>query len=157
MTAKTMSSSIEIAAEPEAIFAIIANPHRHPEIDGSGTLGADIAGPDRLVLGSRFKVKVDQGWMRYPTTNRVVEYEPNRLIAWRHIAPQRWRYELEPLRPKRTRVTESMDYGYWGPLAFIARRAFHGDQAAIERHLARLKEVAEEGVGTGEEGGKEGP
>jgi hypothetical protein len=36
-----------------------------------------------------------------------------------------------------------MDYGYWGPLAFIANRAFHGDQAAIERTLARLKGVAE--------------
>jgi hypothetical protein len=38
-----------------------------------------------------------------------------RLIAWRHVGPHRWRYELEP-DPAGTRVTETWDASYRNPV-----------------------------------------
>ncbi len=48
----------------------------------------------------------------YRVRNRVVEFEENRLIAWRHFEPQHWRFELQPTKSG-TRVTETFDYSYW--------------------------------------------
>jgi hypothetical protein len=52
--------------------------------------------------------------MLYTTRNTVVEYEPDRRIAWRHRARHIWRWELAPADGG-TRVTES-----WG---WSAKRA----------------------------------
>jgi uncharacterized protein YndB with AHSA1/START domain len=142
---KTMNSTIEIAAPPEAIFDVVANPHRHPEIDGSGTLNATVEGPDRLSLGARFKVKVTQrGRFSYPTINRVVEFEEDQRIAWKHWGPQVWRYEFEPVSDGSTRVTETFDYSGYRMFAGFARRMFAGNQEAMDRTLARLKAMVED-------------
>ena len=45
----------------------------------------------------------------YRIGNTVVEYEPDRLIAWRHAGGHRWRYELEPVDGG-TKVTETFDW-----------------------------------------------
>jgi hypothetical protein len=45
----------------------------------------------------------------YRVTNRVVELEPDRRIAWCHFARAIWRYELEPVDGG-TRVTETFDW-----------------------------------------------
>jgi hypothetical protein len=39
----------------------------------------------------------------------VVEFDENRLIAWRHFGGHRWRYELEPAGAG-TRVRETYDW-----------------------------------------------
>ena len=41
--------------------------------------------------------------------NRVVEFEPERRIAWRHFTANRWRYELAPTADGGTTVTETFD------------------------------------------------
>jgi hypothetical protein len=46
----------------------------------------------------------------YRVTNRVVEYEEGRLIAWRHFSGHRWRWELKPVDEQTTEVTETFDY-----------------------------------------------
>ena len=43
-------------------------------------------------------------------SNKVVEFETDRLIAWRHFGRHRWRYELDPVGDGATRVTETFDY-----------------------------------------------
>ena len=43
-----------IDAPPEAIFDLLADPKRHREIDGSGTVRDPRGTVDRLKLGSRF-------------------------------------------------------------------------------------------------------
>ena len=48
--------------------------------------------------------------LRPISTNKVVEYEPNRLIAWCHPGKHRWRYELEPVDGG-TRVTQHCRLG----------------------------------------------
>jgi hypothetical protein len=41
------SARIVINAPAEKIFAILSNPHRHKEIDGSHTIQENISGPDK--------------------------------------------------------------------------------------------------------------
>ena len=95
-----------IPAPAEAIFDLLADPGRHHEIDGSGTIvGARSAGERRLALGDSFGMDMDWG-VNYATKNVVVEFEENRRIAWQTLAPKPlsyvltgriWRYELEPV------------------------------------------------------------
>ena len=127
-----------IAAPPEKIFDLLADPNRHQEIDGSGTVRGTPGGSQRLALGSKFGMSMNMG-LNYSMVSTVVEFEQNRLIAWQtrpSIAPMRlliggriWRYELVPqdggtlvreswdtrkevvpfmLRPMRTKTIESM-------------------------------------------------
>ncbi len=105
----SVSTSRVIAASPEAIFDILADPAMHPVIDGSGTVqttrGRDV---ERLQLGTTFGMDMRRG-VGYSILNTVVEFEEGRLIAWRHFHGHRWRYELEPV-PGGTQVTETFDY-----------------------------------------------
>ena len=85
---KIKSARIVISAPSAKIFAILANPRRHQEIDGSSTIIANISGPEELFLGSKFGMKMHLG-INYRILNTVVEYRKNELIAWRHLG--RWR------------------------------------------------------------------
>jgi uncharacterized protein YndB with AHSA1/START domain len=105
---RTVRASTVVAAPPEKVFALLANPHRHAEFDGSGTVRGAVSGPERLALGDRFGMAMRMG-VPYRITNRVVEFEPDRRIGWCHFAKAIWRYELEPV-PGGTRVTETFDY-----------------------------------------------
>jgi uncharacterized protein YndB with AHSA1/START domain len=108
-----------IAAPPEKIFELVANPKRHPDIDGSGTVKqADTGGPDRLALGDRFGMAMKMG-VPYRMVNVVTEFEENRRIAWapkvevlgkviEGFAGRLYRYELEP-RDGGTLVRETWD------------------------------------------------
>lgn len=144
MTDRQVSRNVEVAAAPEVVFAILADPRQHPHIDGSGTVRATVRGPERLALGSRFGMRMRAG-LPYRVSNRVVEYEEDRRIAWRHFAPHVWRYELEPLPDGGTRVIETFDYTGTGAIGrlqelvgFPARNA-----RGIEATLPRLKALAE--------------
>lgn len=77
-------------------------------MDGSGTVKGVARGPDELVLGSRFRMKMRLG-LPYLMTSTVVEYDEHRLIAWAHFGKHRWRFELEPVDGG-TKVTESFDW-----------------------------------------------
>ena len=116
------SSNVEtverfIAAPASAIFAIVADASRHPEIDGSGTVRAATTGAGPLTLGSKFGMSMKAG-VPYSMVNEVIEFEPDRLIAWQTTSPlpgvrlfvggRIWRYELEPAADG-TLVRESWD------------------------------------------------
>jgi uncharacterized protein YndB with AHSA1/START domain len=107
--AKSVSVERVIAAPPEKIFDVLADPSQHPVIDGSGTVmhtrGKE---PTRLELGTKFGMSMRMG-IPYAITNTVVEFDENRLIAWRHFGGHRWRYELEPAGDG-TRVRETYDW-----------------------------------------------
>lgn len=139
-----VSASIDIAAPASQIFAILANPRRHGEIDGSGTIRRCLNGPARLSLGSEFVVAMRLWGVPYRVRNRVVEFDENRLVAWRHFEPQHWRFELE-CTDTGTRVTETFDYSYW-PLAGRLLLTLLGwprrNSRAITRTLERLATAA---------------
>ena len=144
MASDVLTASAVIAAPPGVVFAILADPRQHPRIDGSGTVRGNVSGPERLVLGSRFGMDMKQG-APYKITNKVVEYDEDRLIAWRHMGLHRWRYELEPTNNGGTRVTESWDLTHYPRLVRPVMRALFGakTQTAIEATLVRLAEAAE--------------
>jgi len=105
-----------IQAPPEAIFALLVDPQKHREIDGSGTVRDAKGTSQRLTLGSSFGMSMKMG-LPYSMVSTVIEYEENRRIAWQTRGPTRigklvggriWRYELEPV-DSGTRVRESWD------------------------------------------------
>ena len=142
---KIKAARIVVAATPTTIFNILANPHRHKEIDGSQTIRSNISGPERLVLGSKFGMAMRLG-INYRIMNKVVEFKENELIAWRHLGRWRWRYELKDLGNGSTEVTETFDGSYAPALAQLwlnFRKAYPWTQLAVAKSLVRLKEVAE--------------
>lgn len=139
------AARIVIVATPAAIFNILANPHRHIEIDGSQTIRSNISGPERLSLGAKFGMAMRLG-INYRIKNKVVEFQENELIAWRHIGQWRWRYELKALGNGATEVIESFDGSYAPPIMQLwlkLRDAYPWTQKAVAKSLVRLKEVAE--------------
>lgn len=106
-----------VAAPPERVFDLLADPRRHREIDGSGTVRDAVEGPTRLSAGAVFGMSMRMGGP-YSMTSTVVEFEEDRRIAWqprptnavaaRVIGGRIWRYELEPVEGG-TRVRETWD------------------------------------------------
>jgi uncharacterized protein YndB with AHSA1/START domain len=108
-----------IPASPERIFGLVADPRRHQDIDGSGTVRDAIDLPERLSLGATFGMNMEYGGA-YSMTSTIIEFEDGRRIAWqsrpaagaawwRHRFGGRiWRYEFEPVDGG-TRVRESWD------------------------------------------------
>jgi hypothetical protein len=142
---KIKAARIVVAASPTTIFNILANPHRHIEIDGSQTIRSNISGPERLSLGSKFGMAMRLG-INYRIKNKVVEFKEDELIAWRHFGQWRWRYELKALGNGSTEVTETFDGSYAPGLAQLwlnFRDAYPWTQKAVAKSLVRLKEVAE--------------
>jgi hypothetical protein len=139
------SARIVINAPAEKIFAVLANPHRHKEIDGSATIQENISGPEKLVLGSKFGMRMHLG-VDYRIRNTVVEYSENSLIAWRHVGRWIWRYELVNMGLNLTQVTETFDASR-APLISKAwlslRKAYPWTQKAVAKTLVQLKSTCE--------------
>ena len=132
-------------APADRIFDLLTDPTKHPLIDGSGTvLAARGEQPERLELGSTFGMSMRLG-LPYFITNKVVEYERGRLIAWRHFAGHRWRWELNPVDDRTTEVTESFDWSrtpserVYRLLGFLDRNT-----KGIEASLKRLADLVAE-------------
>ena len=150
MSEKKVSATMTVAAPPEVVFAIVANPHQHPRIDGSGSVQSLIEGPEHVTKGDRFHVGMKLFGLPYTITNKVVEYERDRRIAWRHFGGHRWRYELEP-SGEGTRVTETFDYSRYNKLwsTVIEVTGFPGrNRRGIQGTLVRLREAAESDAGS---------
>ena len=144
MTDLNESAQISIAAPPAVVFAILTDPSQHARIDGSGTVGATYAAPQRLELGSEFGMSMKMG-APYKIKNKVVEFEQDRLIAWRHMGLHRWRYELTPNAAGGTDVTETWDLTRYGE---VRRRVLHRLFAkktakALAATMTNLKAAAE--------------
>jgi uncharacterized protein YndB with AHSA1/START domain len=151
---RVVSVERTIAVPAPRIFDVLANPRRHPEIDGSGMVrAADIDGPPRLSLGARFGMAMKLGF-RYRMVNTVIEFEEDRRIAWapkpevRGVIKDRgpiggrvWRYELEHVDGG-TLVRETWDATSergW-PLHRIGRTPAKM-RRAMETTLAKLEQV----------------
>ncbi|MEU7478198.1 SRPBCC family protein [Lentzea sp. NPDC042327] len=136
---RSTSVTRTVPAAAERIFDLLADPAKHPLIDGSGTVRAPRPGaPARLSLGATFGMDMRIG-VAYRIENTVVEFEEDRLIAWRHFNGHRWRWRLVPLGDGTTEVTETFDWStartaWLLGLSGIPRR----NEVAMKRSLDRL-------------------
>ena len=139
-TAERVSRSATVDAPAAELFAIVADPRRHHELDGSGTVGDNVSGPSLLSSGAKFGTKMKMFGVPYRITSTVTKFEPDRLIEWRHPMGHRWRWEFEPVDATHTLVTETFDYrgGSFGIrlLGFDKRNAT-GIQATLDQLQTR--------------------
>jgi uncharacterized protein YndB with AHSA1/START domain len=143
---RVVSASREIAAGPERIFELIADPAQQPGWDGNDNLAEAPGGQRVRGAGEVFTMTLTHdGAIR---ENHVVEFEEGRRIAWRPAEAGKrppghlWRWELAPVGPSRTRVTCTYD---WTQLndqkRFRAARATTADR--LRASLDRLAALAE--------------
>jgi len=136
---KIVRVSRMIPAEPQAIFDLLADPRRHADIDGSGSVkAARVNAPERLSLGARFGMDMRIG-LPYRITNEVVEFDEPRQIGWRHFGGHVWRYRLEPTEGG-TLVTEEFDWSTnKSPIMLKVMKATERNRVAMEATLKRLE------------------
>ncbi|MBA3282487.1 MAG: SRPBCC family protein [Acidimicrobiia bacterium] len=140
-----------IPAPASEIFDLIADPGRHQEIDGSGSV-RDAKGKakgQRMSLGSTFGMSMKAG-LPYSMNNTVIEFEEDRLLAWQTRGPgpigklvggRIWRYELEPVKGG-TLVKESWDITQESPLTKLGVRALGKKTAEnMSATLVRIEEI----------------
>ncbi|MGD9705601.1 MAG: SRPBCC family protein [Acidimicrobiia bacterium] len=137
-----------IPAPASAIFALLADPARHHEIDGSGTVREAKNGSQQLRLGSKFGMSMKLG-IPYSMVSEVVEFEQDRRIAWQTRPPipllgklvggRIWRYELDPVEGG-TRVRESWDITHEQFKALV-RPARGKTNKAMAATLARIEQL----------------
>jgi len=134
----------------EAIFAFLADPRRHQEIDGSGSVREVKSGPERVKLGDQFSMSMKLG-IPYTMVSTVIEFEDNRRIAWQARPPglmgkftggRIWRYELEPVEGG-TRVRETWDISQekGTKLMLRAPRVHQHTRESMEATLEKIEKL----------------
>jgi uncharacterized protein YndB with AHSA1/START domain len=139
-----------IPAPADAIFSLLADPSRHPDIDGSGSVREAKGTPQRVKLGDKFGMQMKVG-IPYSMVSEVIEFENDRRIAWQSRPPgvfgkisggRIWRYELEPIDGG-TRVRETWDISQEvGTKAFLRNSRVHQHtREAMEKTLANIEQL----------------
>lgn len=142
---RIISAEQEITLPAAAIFKLLADPARHPQIDANDNVAHADQGQRISVVGQTFTVELTNGQKR---ENHVVQFDEGRLIAWKpapageeprgHI----WRWELEPVDDMTTLVRHIYD---WTQLTDETRfeRARANTEETLAGSIAKLAEVAE--------------
>jgi uncharacterized protein YndB with AHSA1/START domain len=117
-----------IDAPPERIFAVLADPARHHELDGAGMLrGLESGDAPITAVGQAFVMNMNQdGIGDYQMRSEIVVYEADRRIGWApaihppgalaHVIGEldpsghTYAWELEPAGDGRTKVTHTYDW-----------------------------------------------
>jgi hypothetical protein len=137
-----VSRAADVRAPAGELFAIVADPHRHHELDGSGTVVGTVTGPRQLSKDAKFSVRMKQYGMPYRVTSVVTDLADGRVVQWRHPLGHQWRWEFTPLPDGSTRVTETFDYSTVGSLHARGLELFgypKKNAAGIESTLRKLQ------------------
>jgi uncharacterized protein YndB with AHSA1/START domain len=136
-----------IDASTQAVFDVLSNPERHPELDGSGFVLSDEK-TDRITgTGEVFRMNMSGPHMGgdYQTDNTVTGYDANHLLAWQ-TAPAdteppgwEWTWELVAQGSDSTDVTLSYDWSKVTDPQILEKVPFPlVPESALEDSLARL-------------------
>jgi hypothetical protein len=119
METERVTASTTIEAAPEAVFAVLADPSAHADIDGTGWVRESLEGNRITAAGQVFRMAMyhpNHPDKDYEIANLVEVFDEPRAIAWKPgtESPQTrelsfggwiWRYDLEATGPSRTTVT----------------------------------------------------
>lgn len=147
MDGNTVSVERVIKAPPDKIFALVADAGKHASIDGADSVNHASEASVPLSMGTTFGIAMrgrkETLFIPYRTTNTVIEYEPDRRIAWKttfaggRVGGRIWRYELETA-PEGTLVRETWDVSqdkqkWMITSGSIPQRTADGMRATLER------------------------
>jgi uncharacterized protein YndB with AHSA1/START domain len=123
MTNDQLIARTIVAAPAEAVFAVLADPASHPDIDGTGWLRESLDGQPLSQRGQLFRMAMyhdDHPEGDYEMANEVIVLDPPRAIAWKpgQAGPDgevgyggwTWRYDLTPSGTDSTDVTLTYDW-----------------------------------------------
>lgn len=156
MDSDTVSVERVIKAPPNRIFTLLADAGKHASFDGSESVNRCTQDSVPLTKGSTFGMAMrgrkETLFLPYRTTNTVIEYEPDRRIAWKttamggRVGGRIWRYELAPTPDGTagTLVRETWDVSQDRQKAMITRgsmpqKTADGMRATLDR-IATLVE-----------------
>lgn len=148
---RIVSAEREIAAPVAQVFELVADPAHQPRWDGNDNLSYAAPGQRVHAVGDVFLMTTTKGDVR---ENHVVEFEPERLIAWRPSEPASappghlWRWEFEALDERRTLARHTYD---WTDLTDERRlpRAMATTSERLMASLDRLATLAESEAASG--------
>lgn len=150
-----ISASVVVAAPPETVWSVVSDvtrmPEWSPELRKLFVLGRREPGVGMLLLGINRRK-----YVAWPTTSKVVRFEPGRAVAWKtRESGATWTYELEPVEGG-TRLTGRRDLpkfavatALMGPV--IGGAEGHDRELAdgMRATLERIKATVEATTGTG--------
>ncbi len=123
MANETLSATITIKAPADAVFAIIANPSRHPAIDGTGWVREPTERQLLTASGQVFRMAMyhpNHPNGHYEMANQIEMFDPPHAISWKpgydpgtgdlQFGGWIWRYDLASVAPSATEVTLSYDW-----------------------------------------------
>lgn len=145
--------AIEIDAPPARVWEIVSEVRNAPQWSSQAVKVLALGG--RTTAGTRSLNINKQGKLIWPTTAKVVEFEPGRRIANRVIENTSiWAFELEPTDAGGTRLVERREtpHGTSALSQFLVDKVFGGQPAFTEElghgvstSLTRIKALAEQG------------
>ena len=129
MEAEQVTASTTIDAPPEAVFAVLADPRAHADVDGTGWVQGSLDGDRITAVGQVFRMAMyhpNHPDGDYEIANLVEVFDEPTSIAWKpgtestetgelSFGGWTWRYDLEPAGPSRTIVTLTYDWSAVGP------------------------------------------
>ena len=146
-----ISASVEVEATPESVWDVVSDVTRmsewSPECRKIVVLGSPKRGLGTTLLGLNRR-----GWAMWPTTSKVVRFEPGRAVAWKtRESGATWTYELAPsaagttLTGRRDLPSYSVGTKVMAPL-IGGSQGHDGELAAgIRTTLERIKTAVERG------------
>jgi uncharacterized protein YndB with AHSA1/START domain len=156
MDGNTVSVERVIKAPPDKIFALLADAGKHASFDGSESVnhasGASVPLSKGTKFGMAMRGRMETLFIPYRTNNTVVEYEPDRRIAWKTTAlgglmgGRIWRYELKaaPAGQDGTLVRETWDVSRDKQKPMITRGSIPEQTAdGMRATLGRIAEILE--------------
>ena len=132
-----VAESIEVSAPPEVVWNVISDPTRYLHFL-SGFTRWEVVSDEPGGCGARYKMLMRVGSAEVGGLIEVVEWVPNRELAWTSITgiDQRGRWRLRERPGGRTRVELRLAYGVAGSgvLGWVAE---HVGAPTVRGHLRR--------------------
>ena len=148
---KHIEHSVEIAATPQKVWALVSDLPRLSEWSPQ-VLKSFLRGGRPIALGSRLLNVNRKGLLVWPTRSKVVRFETGREIAWRiKENGSTWSFTLEPT-PEGTRLVQRREApdGLSNVSISLTDRFMGGQgdfqdelQQGMRQTLSRVKQLAE--------------